>query len=313
MEFLHNHMAHGHRQRGIGALLGREPNIAEFGHFAKVARYGHGFGAFVAHFGVEVGVGRARHRHVGAPHHQIIAVVPVGTFGHVGLLAPNLRAGGRQVAIPVVKRQRHAANQAQIAGAGSVAHHRHRRNRREADHAVGAVIFHRVGIGCGDDFVGFIPVGTHKAAQAALGFVGFGAGFIFHDIGPGFGGRHGFACFAPHFGQHAAHHRVFHALGGIHIPAVRSATRAAARLVVGQIGAGARIIGGLDFPSNQAVFHINFPAARAGAVHAVGGAHFFIVLPAVAVGVFPLAVFQRYRAVAAGKGFVCLAEEFQSV
>ena len=260
-----------------------------------------------------MGVGGAGHRDVGTPHQKIIGVVPIGGFGHVGLFAPSLRRSGRQVAIPVVKRQRHAADQAEIARAGGIADHRHGGNRREADNAVGAVFLDGVAVGRRHHFIGFVPVGTHEAAQTALGFVGFGALGVFHNPLPCFDGVFGFARFAPQFGQRAAHHRIFDALGGIDVPTVRRAARAAARLVVGQVGAGTRIIGLLGFPGDDAVFNVDFPRARTGTVHAVGGAGDFVVRPAAAVGVLPLAVFFGQYAVAVGERFVLVPEKCQAV
>ncbi len=64
---------------------------------------------------------------------------------------------------------------------------------------------------------------------------------------------------------------------------------------------GARVVGLLRFPGDDATLDINFPRARAGAVHAVSGAHDLVVLPAAAVGVFPGAVFGGDLAVAIGK------------
>ena len=110
VELFKDNVPHRHCQRSIRALARREPDVAELGHFAEVGRHGDSFGAFVAHFGVEVGVGGTGHRDVGTPHQKIVGVVPVGGFGHVGLFAPSLRRSGRQVAIPVVERQRHAAD-----------------------------------------------------------------------------------------------------------------------------------------------------------------------------------------------------------
>src|SRR3546814_19715985 len=60
-------------------------------------------GAAIAGLGHEVRIGGAGLRDVRAPHHQEPGIVPVGAFGNVGLFAPGLRAGGRQVAIPVVE------------------------------------------------------------------------------------------------------------------------------------------------------------------------------------------------------------------
>ena len=313
VEFLEDHMAHGHGERSISALLGRQPDVAELGHLAEVAGHGHGLGALVAHLGVEVGIGRARHRHVGAPHHQVGGVVPVGRFGHVGLLAPDLRAGRRQVAVPVVKGQRHATNQAQVAAAGRVADHGHGRNRRETEHAVRAVVLDGVGVGGCHHLVHFVPAGAHKAALATTGLVFLGLFRVLADAFPGIDGAHALARLTPHLHQLAAHHGVLHALCRVHVPAVGRPTRAAARLMVGQVGPGAGVVGLLGFPGDQAVLHVHLPAAGAGAVHAVRAAHDLVVLPALAICVFPLAVFFHHRAVAVREGGFHLAHEFQSV
>ena len=92
---------------------------------------------------------------------------------------------------------------------------------------------------------------------------------------------------APQLEQARAHQRIFHAVAGIEIPAVARAARAAARLVVGQVGPRARIVGLLGLPGDDAALDVDLPRARAGAVHAVGRAHDLVVLPALAVAVLP--------------------------
>ena len=111
VEGFEDHMAHGHRQRAVGALLRRQPLVAELSDFRIVRRDGDSFGAFVAHFGKEVGVRGSGLRHVGAPGNNVAGVVPVGRFRHVGLFAPGHRRGGGQIAVPVIKAQAGAANQ----------------------------------------------------------------------------------------------------------------------------------------------------------------------------------------------------------
>ena len=83
--------------------------------------------------------------------------------------------------------------------------------------------------------------------------------------------------------------------------------------MVGQVGAGARIVGLLGFPGDDAVFNVDFPRTRTGTVHAVGGAGDFVVRPAAAVGVLPLAVFFGQYAVAVGERFVLVPEKCQAV
>ena len=295
-------MAHGNGERRVGALLGAQPLVTELGDFRVVRGDGHRLGALVAHLGEEVRVRAARLRDVGAPGDDVAGVVPVGGFRHVGLLAPGLRAGGWQVAVPVVEGQAHAADQRQVTGAGGVADHRHGRDWRETDHPVRAVLLDGVDVGGGDQGLHLVPVGAHETAQATVVFVLFGPGRVLDDARPGVhrvrvlrqGG-------APQLDQRLADQRVLETVGAVDVPAVAGPARTATRLVVGQVGAGARVVGLLGFPGDQAVLHVDLPAARAGAVHPVGGAHDLVVLPALAVPIFPLAGFVTGFAVAVGE------------
>ena len=167
VELLQDHVAHRHRDRGVGALLRVHPDVGQLGDLGVVGRHRDRLGALVADLGEEVRVGRARLRHVAAPRDDEVRVVPVGRLGHVGLLAPDLRGRRRQVAVPVVEAHAHAADEAQVPAAGRIADHRHRRDRREADHAVGAVLLDRVDVGGRDDLVDLVPARAHEAAQAA--------------------------------------------------------------------------------------------------------------------------------------------------
>ena len=96
-------MAHRHGERGVGALLGMQPQVGELRHLGIVGRDRHDLRAVVARLDEEMRIRRARLRDVGAPGDDVGGVVPVGRFRHVGLLAPGLRARRRQVAIPVVE------------------------------------------------------------------------------------------------------------------------------------------------------------------------------------------------------------------
>ena len=110
VELAQHDVAHRHRHRGIGTLLRCQPQVAQLGDFGVVRGYRHGFGAFVTHFGKEVRVRRTGLRHVRAPGDDVAGVVPVRGFRHIGLLAPGLRRGWRQVAVPVVEAQAGAAD-----------------------------------------------------------------------------------------------------------------------------------------------------------------------------------------------------------
>src|SRR5690606_13447003 len=94
---------------------------------------------------------------------------------------------------------------------------------------------------------------------------------------------------APCLQQASADERVFDARARIEIPAVAGPARTAAGLVVGKIGARARIVRLLGFPGDDPALHVDFPGARSGAVHAVGGPHDLVRGPALPVGVLPLA------------------------
>jgi hypothetical protein len=259
-------------------------------------------------------VGRARLGHVAAPGDQVGRVVPVGRFGHVGLLAPDLRARGRQVAVPVVERHADAADQRQVARTGRVADHRHRRDRREADDAVGPVLLDRVDVRRGDELVDLVPGRAHEAAHAAQLLVVAPRRVVLDDRRPGVDRRlRHLQRRAPALEQAAAHHRVLHAVRAVEVPGVRRAARAAARLVVRQVGPRARVVGLLRLPGDDAARDVDLPRAAARAVHAVGRAHDLVVRPAVAVGVLPGAVFAGAAAVAAGKRFLGQVEVGESV
>ncbi|CCJ84870.1 hypothetical protein BN133_1247 [Cronobacter dublinensis 582] len=309
VEFAQHHVAHRHRHGAVGALLRRQPQIAQLGDFGVVRGNGDRFGAFVAYFGKEVGVRGAGLRHVGAPGDDIAGVVPVGGFRHVGLLAPGHRRRRRQVAIPVVEAQAGAANQRQIARAGGVRHHRHRRDRREARDAVRAEGFGGPDVSRRDQFIHFLPGRTDKAAASARLLVAFCLFAVFHDGSPGVDRVAVLRFrFTPEFDQAFAHQRVFQAVGAVEIPGVAGPTRTAARLVVRHIGAGARVVGLLGFPGDETVFHVNLPAAGTGAVNAVGGADNFVMLPALTVTLFPVPVRFQQLSMPIGKGFAFLFE-----
>ena len=256
-----DHMAHRHGECRVGALLHAEPDVAELRSF-RIVRADHGaLHAAIARLGVEVGVGRARLRHVRAPQDDEAGVVPVGAFGNVGLLAPGLRGGRRQIAIPVIERHADAADQRQVARARRIRHHRHRRDRREAEDAIGAVRLHRIGIGRRDDLRHFVPVGAHEAAMTALLGVARALVGVLDDRFPCRDRRHGGARLAPQLDEPRTHQRIFHPVAGVEIPAIGRATRAAARLVVRQIGPGARVVGLLRFPGDDAALDVDLPRA----------------------------------------------------
>ena len=157
MKFAQDDVTHRHRHRRVGALLRVQPDIGELRRFRIIRAHHHDLGSLVARLGHKVRIRGAGLRDVRSPHHQERGVVPVCRFRHVGLLAPNHRAGRRQIAVPVIKTAAGPADQRQIATARRVGNHGHRRNRRESVDAIRAVFLGGVHIGGGDDRVHFLP------------------------------------------------------------------------------------------------------------------------------------------------------------
>lgn len=97
------------------------------------------------------------------------------------------------------------------------------------------------------------------------------------------------------------------------IPGVTCATRAAARFMIGQVRASARVVGLLDFPGHQTIFNVDFPATGACTVNTVGGTHDFVELPTLAIAVLPVAVAMHHLSVTIGKGFALLFEVAKAI
>ena len=127
-EFREHNMTHRHGQRPIGTRRTRHPLVGELGVVGVVRADTDDLGAAVAHLGHPMRIGRAGHRHVGAPHHQIRRIPPVTGLRHVGLVAEDLRRGHGQVGIPVVERRHHPTEQLDEPRTGGERHHRHRRD-----------------------------------------------------------------------------------------------------------------------------------------------------------------------------------------
>ena len=261
MELAQDDMAKGHRQRRVGALLGVQPDVAELGRLGIIGADDRRLGALVADLGIEMRVRRARLRHVRAPQQQVARIVPVGAFRHVGLFAPGHRRGRRQVAIPVIERHADPAHQRQVARAGCIADHRHRRDRRKPEHPVGAVGAGGIGVRRRHDLGRLVPAGAHETALAAGLDIGLPQDRVGLDPGPGLDRGHGRAQLAPDLHQPPAHQRVLYPVRAVEIPAVGGAARAAARFVVGQVRAGARVIGLLGFPGHDPRLDVDLPAA----------------------------------------------------
>src|SRR3546814_2960012 len=97
--------------------------------------------------------------------------------------------------------------------------------------------------------------------------------------------------------QPSPDHRVFQPVAAVEIPGVAGAARAAARLVVGHVRPGPRIVGLLRFPGDQPVLDVDLPTARSSAVGAVRRADTLIVLPALPSAVLTAPVLVLHDAV----------------
>ena len=281
---LEHDVAHGHRECPVGAGRGTHPLVGELHALGVVGRDGHDLLPAVARLGHPVGVRGARRRDVGAPHHQVAGVPPVARLRHVGLVAEHLRRRVGQVGVPVVERQHRRADELEEARTGGVRHRRHRRDRGEAGDPVRAPALDGVDVRGGDDLGHLVPRRAHETALAARLLVGAGLLLVLHDRAPC---DHGVAVLllggAEHLEQHAPDVGVAHPRGAVGVPAEGRATRAAAGLVLRPVGPGARVVGLLRLPRDDAVLDVDLPRARPGAVDAVRRAHHLVVAPAVAV------------------------------
>ena len=285
-------MAHRHRQRAVGARLRRQPVVGELDVLGVVRRDDHDLLAAVARLDHEVRVGRARGRQVGAPDQQVAGVPPVAGLGHVGLIAERLRRGRRQIGVPVVERQDHPADQRQEARPGGVGGHRHRRDRREPHHPVGAVALDRVDVRRRDHLDGLVPGGAHEAALAALALVAAAPARDRRRSPPTRRrGRRAASRASRNISSRLpADVRVLQPQRRVRVPGERRAARAAARLVLRHVRTRRGIVDRLRLPGDQALLDVHVPRARARAVHPVGGAHDLVVLPAPAVRALPIAI-----------------------
>ena len=291
VELLEDDMAHSHAQGGVGALLGRHPHVGELRGVAVVGRDDGDLGTFVAHLGIEGRVGCARRRHVAAPEQEEGGVVPVGTLGDIGLLAPGLWRRRRQVAIEVVEAQTSATKQTEVAGAGGIAEHGEGGDWREADETVGTELLDGVDVAGRHDLQCCRPVEAHEAAEAAHLLIAFALVGILDDGGPGLDGI-GMGCQSrlPEVEELLANHRMLHAAGVVEIPAVAGTAGTAARLMVGQTGPRSGVVGLLHLPRDDALLDEDAPRTGTGAVDTVGGAHLLVVGPAGTVEMLPLLV-----------------------
>src|SRR3546814_8890633 len=79
------------------------------------------------------------------------------------------------------------------------------------------------------------------------------------------------ASLAPVTDERRPQERILDARAGIEIPAIGRTAGATARLMVGKVRPGARIVGLLGLPRYDPAFDVDFPRAGARAIHAMRG------------------------------------------
>ena len=235
-------------------------------------------------------VGRARQRHVRAPGDDVARIVPIARLRHVRLVTPDLRACRRQIGVPVVEGKPCAAHELHEAKSCGIAEHRLRGNDGKAEVAVRTILLHRVEKRRCDELRHLVPIRAHEAAHAARRLVALLLRGIVGDAAPRLKRRFMILSrLAPKLSEIAPKVRILDAQRAVEIPRERSAARTAARLKVRHIGRSLGIVKCLILPSHEAVLHIDVPAARPRAVHAVRRTHPLVERPAVAVHVLPVA------------------------
>ena len=284
VEFLEDDVAHRLRQGAVRAGLDAQPVVRELRVIRKVRGHNDDLLAVVTGLGHEVGVGGTGQRQVRAPHDEVLRIEPVTSLGHVGLVTKDLRGSRGQVRVPVIEGQHGGADELVETGARTVGDHRHGGDDREACDAIRAVLLDRVHVCGGDDLHCLFPGHANHAAATTLRLVGTCLLRVLHDRGPRVNGvPEALLGLTEHVEQDAAHVGVFDAGGRVLVPAERGAARAAARLVLGHVGAGGRVVRLLGLPGDDPVLDVDLPGARTCAVHAVSGAHDLVVAPALAV------------------------------
>ena len=94
---------------------------------------------------------------------------------------------------------------------------------------------------------------------------------------------------APQIQERPADVWVLNAQRAIEVPRERDSALTTSRLVGGNAGFEIGIVGLLHLPRDDAVLHMDSPAAPARAVHAMGAADDLVVLPAISIELLPTA------------------------
>ena len=175
-----------------------------------------------------------RHIQVCTHRYDELRVVPVGTFTHVSLVAPNLRERVREVGIPVVETHVHTAEQLQESRSCCVRQVRHRRNRSKSKYAVRPPLLCRVQTRCGNDLEHFIPIGSTESTLTASSLVAGSFCLVLHNGSPGIN-RVGVLLLglSPEVHERTTHVRVLDPDRAVNVPGSRNAPLAATWLIRG--------------------------------------------------------------------------------
>lgn len=155
---------------------------------------------------------------------------------------------------------------------------------------VRSVLFDRVNLRRGDDLVGLVPFNAAPTSLAAGLAVFFGASRIFDDRPPRSDRVFAGLSFSMiEIEQNTAHVRIFRPHRAVGIPGGGNATLATTRLIVRGFRIDLRPIGLLQLPRDQAVLDEHLPRTGPRAVDAMTRARRFVVGPAAAIKIFPVA------------------------
>ena len=288
VEFFEQDVVDSHPPCAILPRVDRHPVVGILCHLVEVRSEDVHFRSVVARLCGEVDVGRASHVEVRSHHRKKFCVEPICGLLHIRLLPPCFRRRRRQVAIPIIERERDTAEELHQTRTGRIADHRHCRNRREACDAIRAVRLDRVHVRRCHDLEHLIPRGPAEPSLAARPLPACPGNGIRHKRFPGFDRifmLH--ARLSPEIEQGTPDVRILHPQRTVKVPREGDAALASAGLIRRQAVFQRGVVESLHFPSDDSVFHMDHPGAASGAVDSVRASNNLVMLPAIAIKLFP--------------------------